>query len=276
MTDDYFNKDFFVNEELNEQFENSCEAKNVNIKTKRNIFIRIVCFQTFLCVFLMAILGGLKVISPDTYAVVGQELKNSLDGPELKSEIKNIFEKIKIALSEVKPISLKNMANNNNIEAELMANSLESDLENSIDGSIVHDNGDITFFEFKQPAHGRISSKFGRRESPLTGKPNEVHNGVDIVVGDGTPVIAMADGVITKKSSSKWFGNFFFIQHADGYESLYAHCSEILVEPGNSVVGGQLVAKSGHSGLVTGPHLHFGIKKDGQWIDPSRIFPKLV
>lgn len=276
MTDDYFNKDFFVNEELNEQFENSCEAKNVNIKTKRNIFIRIVCFQTFLCVFLMAILGGLKVISPDTYAVVGQELKNSLDGPELKSEIKNIFEKIKIALSEVKPISLKNMANNNNIEAELMANSLESDLENSIDGSIVHDNGDITFFEFKQPAYGRISSKFGRRESPLTGKPNEVHNGVDIVVGDGTPVIAMADGVITKKSSSKWFGNFFFIQHADGYESLYAHCSEILVEPGNSVVGGQLVAKSGHSGLVTGPHLHFGIKKDGQWIDPSRIFPKLV
>lgn len=276
MTDDYFNKDFFVSDELNEQIENNCETKNINIKAKRNIFIRILCFQTFLCVFLMAVLGGLKVISPDMYVVVGHELKNSLDGPELTSEIRNIFEKIKIALNDLKPIDLQNVTNKAEMESELVVNLLESDLENSIDGSIVHDNGDITFFEFKQPAHGRISSKFGRRESPLTGKPNEVHNGVDIVVGDGTPVIAMADGVISKKSSSKWFGNFFFIQHADGYESLYAHCSEILVEPGNSVVGGQLVAKSGHSGLVTGPHLHFGIKKDGQWIDPSRIFPKLV
>lgn len=275
MTDDYFNPDFLVNGEIDE-IENSCETNNINSKTKRNIFVRVIRFQTFLCVFLMSILGGLKLISPDIYVVVGQELKNSLDGPELKSEIKNILEKIKIALNDLKPIDLENVTNKDEMESELMANLLESDLENSIDGSIVHDNGDITFFGFKQPAHGRISSKFGRRESPLTGKPNEVHNGVDIVVGDGTPVIAMADGVITKKSSSKWFGNFFFIQHEDGYESLYAHCSEILVEPGNSVVGGQLVAKSGHSGLVTGPHLHFGIKKDGKWIDPSRIFPKLV
>lgn len=276
MNNDYFNQDFLADCEVDEEIKNDCNIKNVSGKKKHNLFISVVCFQTFLCVFLMAVLGGLKLISPDMYVVVGQELKNSLDGPELKSEIRNILEKIKIALNDLKPIDLQNVTNKDEMESELMANLLESDLENSIDGSIVHDNGDITFFEFKQPAHGRISSKFGRRDSPLTGKPDEIHNGVDIVVGDGTPVIAMADGVITKKSSSKWFGNFFFIQHADGYESLYAHCSEILVEPGNSVVGGQLVAKSGHSGLVTGPHLHFGIKKDGQWIDPSRIFPKLV
>ena len=276
MKDDYFNQDFLVNGEFNEEVENDCEVKNVNIKTKRNMFVSVICFQTFICVFLMAILGGLKLISPDMYTAVGQQLKISLEGPELKSEMKNILEKIKLSLGELKPINFENVANKDELESEIMVQSLEIDLENSIDNLIVHDGGDITFFEFKQPAEGRISSKFGRRESPLTGKPNEVHNGVDIVVGDGTPVIAMADGVVSKKSSSKWFGNFFFIQHEDGYESLYAHCSEILVEPGNSVVGGQLVAKSGHSGLVTGPHLHFGIKKDGKWIDPSRIFPKLV
>lgn len=276
MNDDYFNQDFLINGEIDEEIKKDCEIKNVNDKKKCNLFVSVVCFQTFLCVFLMAILGGLKLISPDMYVTIGQQLKTSLEGPELKSEMKNILEKIKLSLKELKPINLENMVNTDEIESELMSQSLESDLENSIDNLIVHDNGDITFYEFKQPAEGRISSKFGRRESPLTGKPNEVHNGVDIVVGDGTPVIAMADGVITKKSSSKCFGNFFFIQHADGYESLYAHCSEILVEPGNSVVGGQLVAKSGHSGLVTGPHLHFGIKKDGKWIDPSRIFPKLV
>lgn len=276
MTDDYFNQDLLFNSELSEQEDDNCEMKHIDSKTKSNVLVRVICFQTFLCVFLMAILGGLKIISPDTYVVIGQELKNSLDGPELKSGIKNIFEKVKIALNELKPIDLESASNKNEIEFEFMDNSPENDLENSIDTSIVHDNEDITFFEFKQPAHGRISSKFGKRESPLTGKPNEVHNGVDIVVGDGTPVIAMADGIITKKSSSKCFGNFFFIQHEDGYESLYAHCSEILVEPGNSVAGGQLVAKSGHSGLVTGPHLHFGIKKDGKWIDPSKIFPKLV
>ncbi len=276
MNGDYFNKEFLINGEIEEEEKKDCEIKNVNSKKKCNLFLSVVCFQTFLCVFLMAILGGLKLISPDMYTVVGQQIKTSLEGEELKSELKNILEKIKLSLSELKPIDLENMVNNDEIESELMVQPLENDLENSIDNLIVHDNGDITFYEFKQPAQGRISSKFGRRESPLTGKPNEVHNGVDIVVGDGTPVIAMADGVVTKKSSSKWFGNFFFIQHADGYESLYAHCSEILVEPGNSVEGGQLVAKSGHSGLVTGPHLHFGIKKDGKWIDPSRIFPKLV
>lgn len=276
MNDDYFNQDFLINGEIDEEIKKDFEIKNVNDKKKCNLFVSVVCFQTFLCIFLMAILGGLKLISPDMYVTIGQQLKTSLEGPELKSEMKNILEKIKLSLKELKPINLENMANTDEIESELMSQSLESDLENSIDNLIVHDNGDITFYEFKQPAEGRISSKFGRRESPLTGKPNEVHNGVDIVVGDGTPVIAMADGVITKKSSSKCFGNFFFIQHADGYESLYAHCSEILVEPGNSVVGGQLVAKSGHSGWVTGPHLHFGIKKDGKWIDPSRIFPKLV
>lgn len=276
MNDDYFNQDFLINGEIDEEIKKDCETKNVNDKKKCNLFVSVVCFQTFLCVFLMAILGGLKLISPDMYVTIGQQLKTSLEGPELKSEIKNILEKIKLSLNDLKPINLENMANTDEIKSELMAQPLENDSENSIDNLIVHDNGDITFYEFKQPAEGRISSKFGRRESPLTGKPNEVHNGVDIVVGDGTPVIAMADGVITKKSSSKCFGNFVLIQHADGYESMYAHCSEILVEPGNSVVGGQLVAKSGHSGWVTGPHLHFGIKKDGKWIDPSRIFPKLV
>ena len=118
MNGDYFNKEFLINGEIDEEVKKDCDIKNVNSKKKCNLFLSVVCFQTFLCVFLMAILGGLKLISPDMYTVIGQQIKTSLEGEELKSELKNILEKIKLSLSELKPIDLENMANNDEIEAE--------------------------------------------------------------------------------------------------------------------------------------------------------------
>ncbi len=275
MNNEYFDDAFSNYYEFDEDIyknDNNLEKDNKSSQNKHKFLFHVLCAQTFICVFLLATLGGLKIMSPEIYKIASKQIKTSLDGPQLSDGFKNVIDKIGLFINNFLTFE------NNKTEADISATAqiLENDLENSLDSAIISDSGDSFFLELKQPAHGKISSKFGKRTSPLTGKSNETHNGVDIVVGDGTPILAMADGTISKKSSSPCFGNFLFIKHADGYESLYAHCSEILVEAGSDVSGGQIVAKSGHSGLVTGPHLHFGVKKDGKWINPSSLFPTLA
>lgn len=275
MNNEYFDDAFSNYYEFDEDIyknDNNLEKDNKSSQNKHKFLFHVLCAQTFICVFLLATLGGLKIMSPEIYKIASKQIKTSLDGPQLSDGFKNVIDKIGLFINNFLTFE------NKKTEADISATAqiLENDLENSLDSAIISDSGDSFFLELKQPAHGKISSKFGKRTSPLTGKSNETHNGVDIVVGDGTPILAMADGTISKKSSSPCFGNFLFIKHADGYESLYAHCSEILVEAGSDVSGGQIVAKSGHSGLVTGPHLHFGVKKDGKWINPSSLFPTLA
>ena len=275
MNYEYFNDEFSNCYEFDDNiYKNNYDVseKNESCKQKYKFFLYVMRFQAFICIFLLATLGGLKVMSPEFYKMASQKIKISLEGPQLNDGFKIIFEKIELFINKFQPIEPSKTESNMSIAAQ----TIENDFENSLDSATISDLGDNFFIELKQPAQGKISSKFGKRTSPLTGKNNETHNGVDIVVGDGTPILAMADGTISKKSSSPCFGNFLFIKHANGYESLYAHCSEILVEPGNDVTGGQIVAKSGHSGLVTGPHLHFGVKKDGKWINPSSLFPMLA
>ena len=275
MNNEYFDDEFSNYYEFDDdkyKNNNNLEKENQPLQNKYKFLFHVLCVQTFICVFLLATLGGLKIMSPEIYKIASKQIKASLEGPRLNDGFKSVLEKIGIFINNF--WTFENSQTESSISAT--AQMIENDLENSLDCAIISDSGDSFLLEFKQPAHGKISSKFGKRTSPLTGKSNETHNGVDIVVGDGTPILAMADGTISKKSSSPCFGNFFFIKHADGYESLYAHCSEILVEVGNNVAGGQIVAKSGHSGLVTGPHLHFGVKKDGKWINPSSLFPTLA
>ena len=277
MNNEYFGDEFsnyykFDENEYEYENDNNQETESVPLQNKYKFLFNVLCFQAFICVFLLATLGGLKIMSPEIYKTAGKQIKTSLDGPPLNDGFKRFLEKIGLLINNFQPIDPGKIESDISESAQI----IESDLENSLDCAIISDSGDSALLELKQPAQGKISSKFGKRTSPLTGKNNETHNGVDIVVGDGTPILAMADGTISKKSSSPCFGNFLFIKHADGYESLYAHCSEILVETGNDVTGGQVVAKSGHSGLVTGPHLHFGVKKDGKWINPSSLFPTLA
>ena len=90
------------------------------------------------------------------------------------------------------------------------------------------------------------------------------HRGVDFVADDGTPIYAVKDGVVKESGKDTVYGHYILLQHDDGMETLYAHMPEnSTYGTGASVKGGQKIGRTGHSGLVTGPHLHFGVLKGG-------------
>ena len=117
------------------------------------------------------------------------------------------------------------------------------------------------------PATGRISSPAGIRYNPVNGL-REFHDGVDIAIPVGTPIIAPRNGHVIAAGFSPSFGHFLRISHDDGYTSFYAHLSRVIVAVGDFVSQGYRVAYSGNTGMSTGPHLHFSIFLDGQFIDP--------
>ena len=114
-----------------------------------------------------------------------------------------------------------------------------------------------------------ISSRFGRRIHPITGK-YKMHNGVDYSARRGSPVYAVAKGVVTKSTYNRYSGNYIVIQHTDKTQSYYLHLQKRLVNKGRRVRAGQTIGKVGTTGLSTGPHLHFGFRNSrGKWINPQ-------
>ncbi len=114
---------------------------------------------------------------------------------------------------------------------------------------------------------GRISSYFGRRRSPTAGA-STYHKGLDIATPTGSSVYASSGGVV---SSAGWQGGYGYavvIRHPDGHSTRYGHLSKILVSVGQSVAQGQTIARSGSTGVSTGPHLHFEVIENGVQVDP--------
>ena len=120
------------------------------------------------------------------------------------------------------------------------------------------------------PITGSISSYFGYRPNPFTGI-RQFHNGLDIVGPENFPVKAAMDGRVAETGYSSVFGNFVIMSHPDGYQTLYAHLNSISVRQGSSVTQGSRVGLLGSTGYSTGPHLHFGVFKNGKAIDPRKL-----
>ena len=114
---------------------------------------------------------------------------------------------------------------------------------------------------------GWISSYFGKRTDPFTGKPAN-HTGIDFAGKFGDPITAVADGVVTWSSDRFGYGVMVEINHGNGYATRYAHNSENLVAVGDEVKKGQVVALMGETGRATGPNLHFEVVKNGRRVNP--------
>lgn len=115
---------------------------------------------------------------------------------------------------------------------------------------------------------GILTSGFGKRPSPFTGKPS-YHPGIDLAAPQGSPVYACAPGKVTSVAFSRVYGNHIIIAHNDGQVSLYGHLSETLVVLNDVVKAGTIIGKVGSTGMSTGPHLHFEIRKKGVPTDPE-------
>jgi murein DD-endopeptidase MepM/ murein hydrolase activator NlpD len=117
-------------------------------------------------------------------------------------------------------------------------------------------------------AGGYISSYFGERVDPINGH-RAFHPGLDIAVPLGTPVHAVAEGIVTYAGVRSGYGNVVEIDHGDGYMTRYAHNHKVLVHPGEHVRVGQVIADAGSTGRSTGAHVHFEVWYKGRVVNPT-------
>lgn len=125
----------------------------------------------------------------------------------------------------------------------------------------------VSGFVWPVPASKRITSYFGPRKQPTAGASTN-HKGIDIGAASGTAIIASAGGVVTTSTYSKSAGNYIVISHGGGMSTVYMHCSKLYVGVGATVKQGQTIAAVGSTGYSTGPHLHFGVIKNGTYVNP--------
>ncbi len=115
----------------------------------------------------------------------------------------------------------------------------------------------------------RISSRFGYRKDPFTGR-RAFHAGLDLAPGYGASVTASMNGVVTHTGRMGGYGNLVVIRHSNGFQTRYGHLSRIRVKKGRYVSQGQVIGNVGNTGRSTGPHLHFEIRKNGKAENPLK------
>lgn len=125
---------------------------------------------------------------------------------------------------------------------------------------------------FVMPIKGRISSPYGWREDPFTGD-RRFHAAIDIVAPLGTPVPASREGRVAAVGFNMVYGNYVILSHDGGYQTMYAHLDSVRVQKGQSLSQGAIIGTVGTTGYSTGPHLHFGVFKNGQAINPLSVLP---
>ncbi len=124
-------------------------------------------------------------------------------------------------------------------------------------------------FKWPLPSSSRITSDFGSRTSPTAGASSN-HQGIDIGAPTGKDIIASAAGTVVVSTYSYSAGNYVMINHGGGVYTVYMHASKLLVSVGDTVKQGQVIAKVGSTGYSTGPHLHFGIRVNGTYVNPRK------
>ena len=164
--------------------------------------------------------------------------------------------------------------NNSNADESSGSNEEESSSENSTSSS---ENENVSYgstsssgylFPVSTSGYVYYSSKYGYRTHPISGI-YKFHSGIDLAAHEGTPIYAIADGVVTiSRYDGNGYGKWVEIQHDDGTLSRYAHASELYVSAGERVRQGQTIAAVGMTGTATGNHLHFEILKGGQTVNP--------
>jgi murein DD-endopeptidase MepM/ murein hydrolase activator NlpD len=156
-----------------------------------------------------------------------------------------------------------------NVEEIKMINGIEDPFELSVGSRLIipgHRSPNIIW-----PLQGNVSSQFGSRG--VMG----FHSGIDISTHKGTPIKAVADGLVivsaNKLDGYSGYGKIVIIDHGDGIKTLYAHNKKNLVDTGQCIRAGEIIAEVGSSGNASGSHLHFEIRKDGKPVNPLEYLP---
>ena len=137
----------------------------------------------------------------------------------------------------------------------------------TVPANVTYDVNTIDF-EYVAPVAAETSSGFGYRMHPLE-NVRKFHFGTDFAANSGDDIVCFAEGTVKTVEENDGYGKHIRIEHKDGYESLYAHCSKVYVSEGQYVQAGEKIALVGATGQVTGPHLHFELLHNGVYTNPE-------
>lgn len=235
-------------------------------------------------------IGQKLVVNPDQklYRVVKTEDTTATGGettvaakPRTEEKKTAAVETANIVEHKVKAgesLSLIARKYNTNISAIIAANDLSSTVvqtqqvlkvpaDTTRDFKVVQGASKVTRVSMRMPVRGRLSDKYGWRNHPVYRK-RLFHAGIDIAAPKGAPVTAAMNGKVIYAGRRAGYGKLVILSHANGYSSRYAHCSSILVKKGQTVKAGQLISRVGATGVATGNHLHFEVRKNGKTQNP--------
>ncbi|HEY9889505.1 MAG TPA: M23 family metallopeptidase, partial [Candidatus Obscuribacterales bacterium] len=147
---------------------------------------------------------------------------------------------------------------------------LQSQVRPALESTLAEEAAQAAALPNAQPLKGslEVSSEFGLRRNPFGGFNYELHSGIDFRGPVGTPIYATADGVVVLAQATGGYGKHVVIDHGYGYETLYAHMSEIAVQVGDRLQRGEVVGALGSTGRSSGPHLHYEVHRNGQPVNP--------
>lgn len=152
-------------------------------------------------------------------------------------------------------------------EAERAERARQADLASKSNNNVVAGKVSASGMIWPMPSSRYITSGFGYRKEVMAGS-GTFHNGVDIAVNAGAPILAAKAGRVISASYHYSMGNHVILDHGNGVYTIYMHSSKLLVSVGQDVAQGQTVALVGSTGMSTGPHLHFSVKLNGQYVNP--------
>ncbi|MBR6647345.1 MAG: M23 family metallopeptidase [Clostridia bacterium] len=138
------------------------------------------------------------------------------------------------------------------------------------DKSAEQKRGKDALLNMVAPIESTIESPFGMRTHPIE-NVKKFHYGVDLKAEEGTKVLCAGRGRAKEVSQNSEYGKYIIVEHGDNITTLYAHLSNILASVDDEIEAGQMIAESGSTGNVTGPHLHFELRDDEEWLDPAEF-----
>ena len=192
---------------------------------------------------------------------------------EKRETVEKLAKRLEIINSLMKKVGLKVDTSEGEGGTAIPLTKLLTDSSVNVDLSSLIPQVDRMIKEFKTvpvgyPTYGRITSPFGLRINPITGKP-EFHLGVDIANRWGTPIRTPADGKVVRAGYCGLMGKCVEIDHGNGIQTYYGHLSKILVHRGERVKRGEIIGLMGSTGRSTGPHLHYAVKFKGKIVNPQ-------
>jgi murein DD-endopeptidase MepM/ murein hydrolase activator NlpD len=141
---------------------------------------------------------------------------------------------------------------------------------NRVTSSFGHRSDPLDGKTFMEPSEGSKPPAMGSGGGPAFARRDKFHAGIDLRGAAGDPIRAVGEGVVRRAGPRGGYGNAVEVDHGGGVTTLYAHASEVLVNPGERVAAQQEIARVGQSGRATGPHLHFEVRHNDRQVDPTR------